>query len=107
MKSYIISGGLGGLGLELAQWMVEHGAKKLVFTSRSGIRTDRQHLLTTRWKNAGIQVLVSTLNIGLFSDAKELLELATTQLGPIGGIFNLAMVRHRKRSNGAIQLGYL
>ena len=41
----------------------------------------------------------------LFSDAKELLELATTQLGPVGGIFNLAMVRHTK-SEG-LHLGYL
>lgn len=38
-KSYIITGGLGGFGLELAQWLVQRGAQKLVLTSRSGIRT--------------------------------------------------------------------
>lgn len=36
--SYIITGGLGGFGLELAQWLIERGARKLVLTSRSGIR---------------------------------------------------------------------
>lgn len=36
--SYIITGGLGGFGLELAQWLMERGARKLVLTSRSGIR---------------------------------------------------------------------
>ncbi|KAF7247500.1 Fatty acid synthase [Varanus komodoensis] len=40
-KSYIITGGLGGFGLELAQWLIERGAKKLVLTSRSGIRTGK------------------------------------------------------------------
>lgn len=38
-KSYVITGGLGGFGLELAHWLVLRGAQKLVLTSRSGIRT--------------------------------------------------------------------
>ena len=38
-KSYIITGGLGGFGLELGHWLVERGVQKLVLTSRSGIRT--------------------------------------------------------------------
>lgn len=38
-KSYIITGGLGGFGLELAHWLTLRGAKKLVLTSRFGIRT--------------------------------------------------------------------
>lgn len=41
-KSYIITGGLGGFGLELAQWLVERGAQKLILTSRSGIRNGKQ-----------------------------------------------------------------
>lgn len=41
-KSYIITGGLGGFGLELARWLVLRGAQKLVLTSRSGIRTGKQ-----------------------------------------------------------------
>lgn len=36
---YLITGGLGGFGLELAQWLINRGARKLVLTSRSGIRT--------------------------------------------------------------------
>lgn len=42
-KSYIIAGGLGGFGLELAQWLILRGAQNLVLTSRSGIRTGEQH----------------------------------------------------------------
>lgn len=38
-KSYVITGGLGGFGLQLAQWLRLRGAQKLVLTSRSGIRT--------------------------------------------------------------------
>ena len=36
-KSYVVTGGLGGFGLELAHWLVERGARNLVLTSRRGM----------------------------------------------------------------------
>lgn len=35
-RSYIIAGGLGGLGRSAARWMVGMGAQHLVLISRSG-----------------------------------------------------------------------
>lgn len=40
--SYIIAGGLGGFGLELADWLVLRGCRKLVLSSRQGIREPYQ-----------------------------------------------------------------
>ncbi|XP_066093790.1 fatty acid synthase [Saccopteryx bilineata] len=90
-KSYIIAGGLGGFGLELAQWLVLRGAQKLVLTSRSGIRTGYQAKQVREWKRQGVQVLVSTSNASSLDGARSLITEAA-QLGPVGGIFNLAMV---------------
>lgn len=39
---YLITGGLGGLGLELAGWLINRGAKKVILTSRRGITTGYQ-----------------------------------------------------------------
>lgn len=39
---YIIAGGLGGFGLELADWLILRGCRKLVLSSRTGIRTGYQ-----------------------------------------------------------------
>lgn len=39
---YIIAGGLGGFGLELADWLVLRGCRKLVLSSRNGIKTGYQ-----------------------------------------------------------------
>lgn len=36
-ESYIIVGGLGGFGLELADWLVLRGCRKLVLSSSRGI----------------------------------------------------------------------
>nr|XP_025855761.1 fatty acid synthase [Vulpes vulpes] len=90
-KSYVITGGLGGFGLQLAQWLVLRGAQKLVLTSRSGIRTGYQAKLIREWRRQGVQVLVSTSNIGSLDGAQSLIAEAT-QLGPVGGVFNLAVV---------------
>ncbi|NXR52975.1 FAS synthase, partial [Hippolais icterina] len=90
-KSYIITGGLGGFGLELAQWLVERGAQKIILTSRSGIRTGYQAKRVEEWKALGIKVLVSTRDIGTLEGTQLLIEEAL-QLGPVGGIFNLAVV---------------
>lgn len=35
--TYLITGGLGGLGLHMAKWMVRHGARRLVLLGRSGL----------------------------------------------------------------------
>lgn len=124
-KSYIVAGGLGGFGLELAQWLVLRGAQKLVLTSRSGIRTGEwagghrqagtggcsggtqapepepgpqlawptgyQAKQVREWRRQGVRVLVSTSNASSLDGARALITEAT-QLGPVGGVFNLAMV---------------
>lgn len=40
--SYIIPGGLGGFGLELADWLVLRGCRKLVLSSSRGITKSYQ-----------------------------------------------------------------
>ncbi|XP_066519867.1 fatty acid synthase [Hoplias malabaricus] len=89
--SYIITGGLGGFGLELAHWLTERGARKLVLTSRSGIRNGYQAKRVREWRELGIQVLVSTSDVSSLEGAEHLIKEAS-RLGPVGGIFHLAMV---------------
>jgi fatty acid synthase len=91
LKSYIVTGGLGGFGLELSNWLVERGAKKLVLTSRSGPRDAYQHLCIKRLRSSGAHVIVSTANASTTQGATQLIKEAIS-LGPVGGIFNLAMV---------------
>uniref|UniRef100_A0A6P7GLV5 Fatty acid synthase-like n=1 Tax=Diabrotica virgifera virgifera TaxID=50390 RepID=A0A6P7GLV5_DIAVI len=43
-KSYIIIGGLGGFGLEVADWLVLRGARNLILVSRKGVTTGYQSL---------------------------------------------------------------
>lgn len=88
-KSYVIVGGLGGIGLELANWIVMRGAIKLVLTSRTGVKTGYQALMIRRWKDMGVSVLVDTNDVTTSKGAENLLSVSN-RLGPVGGIFNLA-----------------
>uniref|UniRef100_A0A3Q2DYF7 Fatty acid synthase n=1 Tax=Cyprinodon variegatus TaxID=28743 RepID=A0A3Q2DYF7_CYPVA len=95
--SYIITGGLGGFGLELAQWLIERGACKLVLTSRSGIRNGYQAKRVGEWRRQGVSVLVSTSDVSTLKGTQELVREASA-LGPVGGVFHLAMVTPQKRN---------
>ena len=89
-KTYIITGGLGGFGLELTEWLVERGARNLVLLSRSGIRTGYQLKKLTYLRTFfDAQISISKLNI---VNSKECEELIAKNSLPIGGVFHLAAV---------------
>jgi len=92
-KSYIITGGLGGFGLELTNWMVSRGAKKIILTSRTGVKDNYQRTFLERLKKEsfGAKIVISTQDITTKEGSAALIEEAS-KIGPIGGIFNLAMV---------------
>lgn len=58
-RSYIITGGLSGFGLELANWLVQRGARNLVLTSRSGFKHYFQEFSVERLRSQGAQVFSS------------------------------------------------
>lgn len=75
-KSYVLVGGLGGFGLELANWLVTRGAKHVVLTSRSGVRTGYQALCVRRWREIGINVAISTDDVTTPAGAEKLIKAA-------------------------------
>ncbi|XP_017047341.1 fatty acid synthase [Drosophila ficusphila] len=90
-KSYILVGGLGGFGLELANWLVSRGSRFLVLNSRSGIRSGYQALMVRRWHDRGVQVQIDTNDVTTAVGCQKLLEVSN-KLALVGGIFNLAAV---------------
>ncbi|ESO05744.1 hypothetical protein HELRODRAFT_99033 [Helobdella robusta] len=91
-KLYLIVGGLGGFGIELCQWLVDRGARKLVITSRSGIKSGFQKRRIEQWKSKGVDVQVSTRNVSDKKQTELLISECLQNASGIGGIFNLAMV---------------
>ncbi|XP_032664083.1 fatty acid synthase-like [Odontomachus brunneus] len=91
-KSYIILGGLGGFGLELADWLILRGARKLVLTSRTGIRNGYQRSRVELWKSYKVDVqIIIGADASIHKDCASILNSAAV-MGPVDAVFNLAVV---------------
>ena len=90
-KSYVIIGGLGGLGLEVANWIVDRGAKHLVLPSRSGVTNGYQSLCVKKWEAKGVTVKTPRIDLSSFETAEEFIKSLVTT-GSIGGMFNSTLV---------------
>ncbi|RZC42202.1 adh short, ADH zinc N and/or KR domain containing protein [Asbolus verrucosus] len=90
-KSYIIVGGLGGVGMELADWLMLRGVKKLILVSSSGIRSGYQTQRISIWKSYGVNVHISKKDVTTKKGCYDLIK-ESNELGPIDAVFNLAAV---------------
>ncbi|KAJ3652951.1 hypothetical protein Zmor_018873 [Zophobas morio] len=91
-KSYVIVGGLGGFGLELTEWLVANGARKVVLVSRVGLQSGYQKRKIGLWRSSGVAVTVSTVDTTTKQGCLELIQKAISELGPVDGVFNLCVV---------------
>lgn len=88
--SYLITGGLGGVGLLLAQWLVERGARHLILLGR---RTPSDEAATAVVALEGVGASVSVVRADV-AEAQDLSRVFTGLEGrpPLLGIFHAAGV---------------
>lgn len=87
--TYLITGGLGGLGLKLAQWLVNRGARHLLLLGRSGV-TDQSRAQVEALKRPGVEIAVRKCDVGNRAEIAAVLTRAGQEMPPLGGIFHLA-----------------
>jgi NADPH:quinone reductase-like Zn-dependent oxidoreductase/acyl carrier protein len=90
--AYLITGGFGGFGKVLSEWLVECGAKHLVLSSRSGASTPEAQAFVDKLTADGIKITVIKADIGVPKDVKSLIKKAASGKIPLKGVFHLAMV---------------
>ena len=87
--AYLITGGLGGFGRVVANWLTDCGARHLVLTSRSGAATPEAEVFVEQLRGRGVEVQVVKADVG---SAEDVARLITEIRPPLAGIFHLAMV---------------
>jgi acyl transferase domain-containing protein/NADPH:quinone reductase-like Zn-dependent oxidoreductase/SAM-dependent methyltransferase/acyl carrier protein len=90
--AYLITGGLGGFGRVLADWLVECGARHLVLSSRKGASTPEAVAFVEKLRSRGVETKIINADIGSPQDVKLLTRQAQSASTPLKGIFHLAMV---------------
>jgi NADPH:quinone reductase-like Zn-dependent oxidoreductase len=87
--TYLITGGLGGLGLKLAEWLVNRGARSLLLLGRSDPSPEASEALV-RLRNSGAKVVPCQCDVADRSSFATLLESFDESLPPLRGVFHLA-----------------
>ncbi len=87
--SYLITGGLGALGLEVAQQLVADGARRLLLVGRRGVRTASQQQRLAELTATGAMVEVVEADIAESTSVAHLLAHCPPE-APLRGIVHAA-----------------
>ncbi|MEM7125057.1 MAG: SDR family NAD(P)-dependent oxidoreductase [Chloroflexota bacterium] len=86
---YLVTGGLGALGLHMAQQLVAEGARHLVLTGRQGVTSQEQQAVLDNLDEAGAKITVVQADIAELEDAQKLIAQCA-KLGMLRGIVHTA-----------------
>ncbi|NQZ65363.1 beta-ketoacyl reductase, partial [Crocosphaera sp.] len=90
-STYLITGGLGALGLQSARWLVEKGATYLVLLGRSQPSAAAQEVIT-QLENEGIHIEIAATDISDIVSVTNLFEFLHKSLPPLRGVIHAAGV---------------
>ncbi|MCP3060222.1 type I polyketide synthase [Myxococcus sp. K38C18041901] len=90
-RTYLITGGLGGIGLRLASWLVSHGARHLALCGRTGETPEARRVLAPL-RATRAQVDVFSVDVSQTESVAALLRSVRSGGPPLGGLFHCAGV---------------
>jgi phthiocerol/phenolphthiocerol synthesis type-I polyketide synthase C len=89
--TYLITGGLGSLGLLVAQWLVQQGARYLMLTGRRDA-PDEASAAIEEMEGAGAQVVVAQADVTRVDQVASVLACIDSAMPPLRGIIHAAGV---------------
>lgn len=87
--SYLLVGGLGGLGRAVSNWMAEHGARNFIFLSRSAGKSDSDRKFFHELEVQGCSVQTFSGSVACLEDVKNAVDNAA---GSLAGVMHMSMV---------------
>lgn len=90
--TYLVTGGLGGFGLQTAKWLVEKGARHLVLISRRGPVDEQAKSAIADMTAQGVKVLARACDITSRSALQKLFDEMASTTPPLRGIVHAAVV---------------
>jgi acyl transferase domain-containing protein/acyl carrier protein len=91
-RSYLITGGLGAIGLHTASYLAQLGAGDIVLTSRHRPDADAQREIADITERYRCRIHVFAADVGDESQVAELLARIRAELPPLAGVAHLAGV---------------
>ncbi|TVY85232.1 Highly reducing polyketide synthase FUM1 [Lachnellula suecica] len=88
-RAYLLVGGLGGLGRSVASWLVEKGARHIIFFSRSAGSVPKDDPYFLELEAQGCLVQAFSGSVSKVADVRRAIKAAEK---PIGGVLQASMV---------------
>jgi acyl transferase domain-containing protein/acyl carrier protein len=89
--AYLITGGLGALGMETAKWLTGHGCRHLVLTGRRGLTGDTRPVLE-ELRRGDVEIKVLPADVSNEEQVNRLIEDIQGAMPPLRGVFHAAGV---------------
>ncbi|MEP7121035.1 MAG: type I polyketide synthase [Byssovorax sp.] len=89
--SYVITGGLSGLGLTAARWLVEHGARHLLLVGRSEPSEATREAIRAMGE-AGAEVRTRRTDVSQLAEVESMIEAVRATMPPLRGLVHAAGV---------------
>jgi acyl transferase domain-containing protein len=89
--TYLITGGLSGVGLRTAQWMVEQGARYIALLGRHGATEQTQAKIDTL-RETGATISIVQADVSHRELLAEALDVLRRKMPPLRGVFHSAVV---------------
>lgn len=90
--SYLVAGGLGGVGRAILLWMVQKGAKCLIVPSRSGISSKAASEVVALIQRQNVQIFTPRCDVSSMESLSDALETCAKNSPPIKGCINASLV---------------
>ena len=90
--SYLVVGGMGGIGRSITQWLVQRGAMHLIILSRSAATQPKSQSFLNELQNTGCQVIIRNCDIADKDDLARVMEECERVMPPVRGVIQAAMV---------------
>ncbi len=101
--TYLVTGGLGMLGLQISRWLADHGARHLVLTGRSGLPTrsewasiasdtlaGQRIAAVQALETMGVQVCIASVDVTNETAMRQLFTQFGTTLPALRGVIHAA-----------------
>jgi NAD(P)-dependent dehydrogenase (short-subunit alcohol dehydrogenase family)/acyl carrier protein len=91
-ETYLVTGGFGGFGLQMAAWMIERGARHLVLVGRKGAHTPEAQSAVEQLVGMGANVVPYAADVSDKNAVQRMIQHVEQTMPPLRGVFHAAAV---------------
>jgi len=90
-RTYVVTGGLDGFGLEAARWLARNGARHLALLSRRGPEAPTADKVVAEFAAGGVDARAYAVDVGDEAALSHALAIIRAEQAPLGGVIHAAV----------------